>query len=183
MLKGKFYLCGTNNPNLLPGLRQDDIRIYDLALQQWKCVITQVKPKGCQHPFIEGYQDQLIQFGGVCHEHDFPKANMQVSTKAEKRYWYTCMHRLSTASSHFRSAGHSAAQVEVQMASSSRSCLHPGLRSTQLTVLCVRCAHACRPRALSTQQSVVVIVCLCMRIPSCFTLSRAMQGMIEGIDV
>ncbi|DBB12562.1 TPA: hypothetical protein ACH3X3_005354 [Trebouxia sp. C0006] len=79
VLKGKFYLCGTNNPNLLPGLRQDDVSIYDLALQQWKCATTQVKPKGCQHPFIEGYNDQLIQFGGRDRRH--------LCVRAEEALW------------------------------------------------------------------------------------------------
>ncbi len=69
MLKGKFYLCGTTRPDLPVSQQQDDVRIYDLARQEWKCVATEIKPKGCQRPFIQGYQDQLIQFGGVYHIH------------------------------------------------------------------------------------------------------------------
>jgi len=85
VLKGKFYLCGTTRPNLPVGLRQDDVRIYDLALQKWKCVATQIKPKGCEGPFIQGYLDQLIHFGGVCHKHESPQSQHASQYKKQKR--------------------------------------------------------------------------------------------------
>jgi len=74
VLKGKFYLCGTTRPDLPVGQQQDDVRIYDLARQVWKCVATEIKPKGCQHAFIQGYLDELIHFGGVFYKQISPQS-------------------------------------------------------------------------------------------------------------
>ncbi len=61
---GKFYLSGTTIPQLPQDL-QDDVRILDLTSLEWMRVVTPVKPRGCEGPFIVGHKDQLIQFGGV----------------------------------------------------------------------------------------------------------------------